>query len=84
MKWCFITFRSITPAQRGEAALRRGGIGCTLQRTPAKLAQRGCGYCLRLRQGDVGTAVGVLTENRIPYSKLYLVDGDGRAEELGV
>ena len=41
MDTCLITFRSVTPAQRGENLLRREGITCSLQRTPKVLAEQG-------------------------------------------
>ena len=34
MEICYITFRSVTYAQRGERVLSGSGIGSTLQRTP--------------------------------------------------
>ena len=37
MEVCLITFRSVTPAQRGEGALRNHKIPCTLKRTPTWL-----------------------------------------------
>lgn len=71
MRMDLITFRSITPAQRAQRLLQRVGIGCTLQRTPRMLAQQGCGYCLRLRQEDVASAVALLREQNVPMSKVY-------------
>lgn len=71
MRMDLITFRSITPAQRGQRILQAAGIGCTLQRTPKLLAQQGCGYCLRLRQGDVVRAVALLREQGVQLSKVY-------------
>ena len=71
MRMDYITFRSITPAQRGERLLQREGILCTLTRTPRHLAQQGCGYSLRLRPADTHKAIRTLEENHIPYSKIY-------------
>ena len=41
MKMYLITFRSITFAQKGESALKRAGITCTLLRTPRAMEERG-------------------------------------------
>lgn len=82
MKQCYITFRSITPAQRGEAAARRMGIRCFLRRTPGWMAEQGCGYCLVVRTEDAVAMTEMLKANQIPFRKLYLVDGDGKAQEL--
>lgn len=71
MRMDFITFRSITPAQRGQRVLQAAGIVCALQRTPKQMAQQGCGYCLRLWPGDVARAVALLREQGVPMSKVY-------------
>ena len=34
MKFFYITFRSVTYAQRGERTLQKAGLRCTLLRTP--------------------------------------------------
>lgn len=78
---CLITFRSVTPAQRGEALLRHSGFYCTLQRTPKRMQQQGCGYCLRLKENDTEPAVTLLRENEIPYGKVYRLSTDGTARE---
>lgn len=84
MKFYFITFRSITFAQRGEGILRRKGITCTLQRTPRWMEERGCGYCLKVQQRDVEEAVKLLRENRLAFSKVYLQQPDESAQELAL
>ena len=82
MKFYYITFRSVTHAQRGERVLNGAGIGCTLQRTPKWMEQQGCGYSLRLRHPDAVGAVAVLRENQVPYRKVYLQTQDAVLEEL--
>lgn len=76
-----ITFRSVTFAQRGERALRTRGVQCVIQRTPKKLTERGCGYCLRLRASDVPGAVEILRREKLQYEKLYALAEDGTTEE---
>ena len=71
MRMDFITFRSITPAQRGQKVVVSAGIVCSLQRTPKQMAQQGCGYCLRLRPGDVARAVVLLRGQGLGFSKVY-------------
>ena len=82
MKFCYITFRSITPAQRGETMLRRSGVECSIQRTQRWMEQQGCGYSLRLRCPDVPDAVQLLQQNEIPYRKLYRDLQNGKLEEM--
>lgn len=81
MKSIFITFRSITLAQRGERILKNAGIGCILRRTPRWMEERGCGYSLRLRDGDVRRCLELLSQNGVVYSKVYAQSDQG-VEEL--
>ena len=76
-----ITFRSITFAQKAQWVLKRRNIGCTLQRTPKALTERGCGYCLRLSGRDTVSALAVLGQEKLKYEKLYAVGEDGDMEE---
>ena len=76
----YITFRSVTFAQRGEEILRRGGISSVLQRTPRWMEEQGCGYCLRLRTDDVQTGAALLRGSRIPFRKIYLQQPEGNVE----
>lgn len=84
MKYFYITFRSVTFAQRGERILQRIGLDCTLMRTPKELSQRGCSYCLRIRPGDSMEAVEALKLNQIYFSKVYAVMKDGGVEEIEI
>lgn len=67
----FITFRSITPAQRAQRHLRSSGIEAIMQRTPGHLRERGCSYCLRTDAKDTDRALLLLDAAGIPYSKFY-------------
>ena len=84
MKFYYITFRSVTYAQRGEKVLSGANIRCTLLRTPKWMEEQGCGYALRLWTKDVTPAVEHLRENRVTWRKLYAQRGDGQLEELTV
>lgn len=78
----YITFRSVTPAQRGAQVLGRGGIWCSLQRTPRWMEAQGCGYCLRLRTADGKAAVALLRQNRVPFRKVYTQDEKEQFREV--
>ena len=75
-----ITFRSVTLAQRGERVLRDNGMQCTLARTPRWMEERGCGYCLRLRN-EWRAAAAALDWAGVEYRKIYHQNGD-TAEEV--
>ena len=76
-----VTFRSVTYAQRGTGALLDAGIPCTMTRTPQALAARGCGYSLRFR-GDWMAAGRILSQQGVPYSKMYRRDSEGGFREV--
>ena len=78
----YITFRSVTYAQRGEAALRNAGIRCVLQRAARFMEERGCGYSLRLGQAEAGRGLEILKTRQIPFRKVYVKRDDGTLEEV--
>lgn len=80
----YITFRSVTPAQRGESLLRKNGFRCTLQRTPGWMQENGCGYCLRLGTDRIAEAVRQLDRGAVPYRKVYLLHPEGDTEEVRI
>ena len=83
MKSFFMTFRSITQAQRAERAYARAGMGCILRRTPRWMEERGCGYGVEVKCAELGAALEVLRQEKIPFRKSYLLHGDGLVEEVG-
>ena len=84
MKYCLITFRSVTPAQKAEQALRRAGLECALGRTSRQMEELGCGYSLRVRAVDAARAAAVLRQHQVGYRKVYLLSENGVTEELMV
>jgi hypothetical protein len=84
MRFCYITFRSVTLAQRGERTLRKAGVDCSLQRTPRWMEERGCGYCLRLRPKDTLKAVELLRTCDVVFSKVFTTNEQGMVEELNL
>ena len=82
MKYCFITFRSVTFAQRGEQILNKAGIRCNLQRTPKWMESQGCGYSLRVRETECDAAVSLLRDNQVNLRRVYVQQGNGKLEEV--
>ena len=78
----YITFRSVTFAQRGERILSRNRIRVSLMRTPRWMEEQGCGYALKLWSNDVLAVVKLLRENRIQLRKVYVQLEDGQMEEV--
>ena len=84
MKICLITFRSVTPAQRGESVLAAKGIPCVLQRTPRWMQEQGCGYSLRLPTENIPDAVRILKGRNIQYRKIYCAAEQGDWKEMEI
>ena len=84
MNFYFITFRSVTAAQRGERALQKKGIRCQLSRTPRWMEEQGCGYCLKLGRSRISEAVSRLREEQIAFRKVYFQTDGTNAEEVAL
>lgn len=80
----FITVRSVTFGQRAESVLRKGGISCSLQRTPKWMEEQGCGYCLRLRTADIMPAVRLLRAGQVSFRRVYVQNENGDVVEVRV
>ena len=78
----YITFRSVTYAQRGERLLMEQGIRCTVQRTPRWMEEQGCGYALKIRAAEIEPATALLAQRQIPIRRVYLQSKDGHLEEV--
>ena len=84
MDICFITFRSVTPAQRGERLLKHSGFSCNIRRAPRWMEAQGCGYALQVSVSDIKSCVQVLKQAEIAYRKVYLLHKNGGTEELSL
>ena len=82
MKYCLITFRSVTPAQRGERVLQKAGIACSVARTPKWMEQQGCGYSLKVQTHQAAESARLLREEKVEFRKVYLLRESGKGEEL--
>ena len=78
----YITFRSVTFAQRGEKLLSRQNHRVNLMRTPRWMEEQGCGYALKLWTNDITAAVRLLRERRVQLRRVYTQREDGRMEEV--
>ena len=78
----YFTFRSVTFAQRAQQELAKMRIPASLLRAPISMSAKGCGYALRLRAKDVARAAEIFRSHGVPFSALYRVAPDGRAEAV--
>lgn len=84
MRFYFITFRSVTFAQRAEKLLNQKAVRVSLMRTPRWMEEQGCGYALKLWTNDILPVVKLLRENKIQLRKVYAQMENGDMEEVGV
>lgn len=82
MKSFFITFRSITYAQRGEQALLRAGVKCRMRRTPKWMEERGCGYGVEVRLSNLEEGLRILKQQQVPWRRTWLLRQEGEVEEV--
>ena len=81
MRFYFITFRSVTFAQRAEKLLNQRGYRPNLLRTPRWMEEQGCGYCLAVKCRELNTAIELLKKNGVPFRKAYRkTDGEALEE----
>ena len=78
----YITFRSVTYAQRGEKLLNQKNVRASLLRTPRWMEEQGCGYALKIWTNDIRTIVKLLRENKVQYRRFYAQKEDGTMEEV--
>ena len=67
----YFTFRSLTAAQRGQAACWKHGIGTKLVRAPRNLSVRGCGYALQVSSGTAEQVSLILRLEQVPFGHVY-------------
>lgn len=78
----YFTFRSVTQAQAGLAALTQQGIPSTLVRIPKRLSQIGCGYALKLPAEHGHAAGAALRRESVPFKRCFQVNAGGQMEEV--
>jgi hypothetical protein len=84
MYFYYITFRSVTYAQRAEKLLNRQGFRVNLMRTPRWMEEQGCGYALKLWTDSIASAAGLLREHKIQLRRIYVQPEDGQLEEVSL
>ena len=82
MGFYMFTFRSVTPSQRAERILKNSGYSCRLGRTPRWMEEQGCGYSLKIFDGEPTDVAMLLKNNGVAYRKIYLQKESGNMEEL--
>lgn len=81
MNQYWISFRSLTHAQRAARVLERKAYTATLTRLPQGLSPKGCGYAVvvRHRPSDV---IRILHDGKIPFGMVFVKDENGQFREV--
>lgn len=79
---CYITFQSVTAAQRGFEVLSRSGLSARLTRAPRMLHNKGCAYALIVAPERASSAVQKLKTAGIRYLSVFKVFPNGTFEEM--
>lgn len=80
----FITFRSVTFAQRAEKLLNQRSYRVSLMRTPRWMEEQGCGYALKLWTNQIDSPVKLLRDNKIQLRRVYVQLEEGQMEEVAL
>ena len=78
----YITFRSVTYAQRAEKLLNQWGHRVNLMRTPRWMEEQGCGYALKIWTRDLPAVLKLMQENGVRLRKVYAQREEGDMEEV--
>lgn len=78
----YITFRSVTFAQRGEKLLTQRNLRVSLMRTPRWMEEQGCGYALKIWTRDLPAVLKLMQENGVRLRKVYAQREEGDMEEV--
>ena len=78
----YITFQSLTAAQRAAFALTKEGISAQLIRTPKQLSTYGCSYAIRIPADAKQRAELVFFQDQINWERIFFVTRDRTVQEV--
>ncbi len=84
MIYYLIVCKSLTYAQRTEAALERSGIGAHILRSPQQLSSSGCSHCVKIAQRSLTTALTVLKRAGLTPTRVFITESDGSYREVAL
>lgn len=75
MNHYLIVCRSVTYAQRMARTLQRAALACHIVQIPQGLVPSGCGYAVRIREGDLSLALRAIGQINMRPVALFLDNG---------
>ncbi len=82
MVYYLIICRSLTYAQRTEAALARAGITAHIRRSPKTIDSEGCSHSVKVSERNLAPALVVLARAGLSPKRVFIVAGDGSYKEV--
>ena len=82
MVYYLIVCRSLTYAQRTEAALKRAGITAHIMRSPKVIDSEGCSHSVKVAERNLAPALVILARAGLPPKRVFIMASDGSYKEV--
>lgn len=82
MVYYLIICRSLTYAQRTQAALERSGIAAHVLRAPKAIDSEGCSHAVKVAERNLASALVVLARVGLSPKRVFIIAGDGSYKEV--
>lgn len=84
MVYYLIICRSLTYAQKTEAALERAGITAHIMRSPRTISGTGCSHAVKVSERRLADALTVLKRVDMTPERVYIMSADGSYKEVSL
>ena len=84
MVYYLIICRSLTYAQRTQAALERSGITAHIMRSPRPISTTGCSHAVKVSERRLAQALTVLNRVGLSPERAYIMSADGSYKEVSL
>ncbi len=84
MVYYLIICRSLTYAQKTEAALERAGITAHIMRSPRTISGTGCSHAVKISERRLADALTVLKRVDMAPERVYIMSADGSYKEVSL
>lgn len=84
MVYYLIICRSLTYAQKTEAALERAGITAHIMRSPRTISGTGCSHAVKISERRLADALTVLNRVDMSPERVYIMSADGSYKEVSL
>lgn len=82
MVYYLIVCRSLTYAQRTQAALERVGIPAHILRSPKAIDSEGCSHSVKVSERNLANALVALARAGLSPRRVFIMAGDGSYKEV--